>query len=400
MKESFVLPPDHELLYQDDELIITISDQYPEDPEDSLGEKYIKGEVYFWTFDEDEEGGNESGPVLWLDRENETIIIQRTEDPSESVACLNIEVDHGDWKEEQYFFVSTRVAQFLAKRFKRILKVAQGYPLSDNQEILHEDDQFVAVLTKQEMGFKPNTTIVQFVQFARKYGVEAEALIWLDDEDKIITTERGSMGEFGVITVNGLNTESHKMGISLKLARILADRFGKQVVNGDPIKKLKQADTPIRPKMETNLLETKPFKRTDEVLPLYSVYCKKPKALTLIALPILSCIVLSFIPVFLFQIILFSAISRNCTKHACINALQKNNQSSIFGLYFAAALFSLLSMGLVVLVSYFISTDADLYSPNVGLAFAVFSIPLALLTSSLLPQRIRRQVASGKSFSS
>ncbi len=398
MKRTFVLPTDHELLYQDDELIITISDQYPEDPEDCYGEEYIRGDVYFWDFDQEEDNNRESGPIRWLDGENKTILIQRTEDPSESVACLNVEVDHGDWEEEQLFFVSAKAAQFLAKRFNRILKVAQGYPLEDNQEILHEDDQFVAVLTKQDIGFKPNSSIVQFVQFVPKDG--AEALIWLDDEDKNITIKAGSTGELGFITVNSLNTESHKIAIPLMLARILADRFGKQIINGDPIKELKIADTQITSKIEANLTENNQAHHANKVLPLYSVYCKKPKSSTLIALPILSSVLLPFFPVLLFQIILFSAISRNCTKHACINALQKDNQSSIFGLYFGATLLSLLSLSLVVFFSYLISKNADLYSPNVGLAHAFFSIPFALSTSSLIPHKIKREVASGKSFSS
>jgi hypothetical protein len=251
MKRAFLIPPDHDLLYQDDELIITISDQQPEDPEDCFGEEYIRGHVYFWDFDQDEDDDNESGPVRWLDGENKTIIIQRTEDPSESVACLNVEVHHGDWGEEQYFYVSAKAAQFLAKRFKRTLKVAQGYPLKDNQEILHEDDQFVVVLTKQETLFDPNMTFMQFVQFTLKSG--AEVLVWHDDEDKIITIKIGSMGEYGLITVSSLNTDIHKMAIPSKLARILADRFGKQIVNGDPIKETKIPDAQPPKKIEKNI---------------------------------------------------------------------------------------------------------------------------------------------------
>ena len=271
MKRSFVMPPDHELLYQDDDLIITISDQQPEDPEDYFGEEYIRGNVYFWDFDQDEDDDNKSGPVRWLDGENKTIIIQRTEDPSESVARLNVEVDHGDWEEEQYFFVSSKAAHFLAKRFNRILKVAQGYPLEENQEILHEDDQTVVVLTKQELGFNQNTEIVQFVQFAPKSG--AEVLIWHDNEDKIITIISGSMGEFGLITVSSLNTESHKMAIPSKLARMLADRFGKQIINGDSVKKLKIPDTQITPKIEKKItksaMDDKPKKTRRFVLLRY-----------------------------------------------------------------------------------------------------------------------------------
>ena len=141
-------------------------------------------------------------------------------------------------------------------------------------------------------------------------------------------------------------------------------------------------------------METNP----EKVLPLYSVFFKKPDKFTLIALPTLSSILLPFFPIFLIQIILFSVISRNCTKYFFINALQNNIQYSFLKLYLISAAYSILSMLIVTLISYFISNGAELISPMAIPAYAMFSIPLALISSALLPNKIKKEISSGKTF--
>ena len=397
MRESFILPSNHDLIYQDNELVITISDQYPADPEETFAADHIRGCVYFWTYDDGDE--EEINPVMWDDSQDKTIIIQRAENPTESASCIHVLTS---WNEEQYFYVSAKVGQFLAKRFNRTLKVAKGYPLQDNQEILHEDDNFVVVLTKREIGIEPNITITQIVHFSPKDGVESEDLIWDDNEDENITTNTEQGGEVGYITVFSLNTEKKKISIPLGIAKILATRFRKQIVSSNfrqGVKKVsvnQQIQHPDQPKIIEDI--PNPY-FIDELTDGNPHSCKVERSAiiakssmykTIIGNLFVLFIISGFIfideklNIFILLIVILALVSvmREMTRLRCISLMAKNPTSSRKRLFFLGyCVASLISVALFLISSVLASKVFEFsssYATNFILIASAFSWPFAI----------------------
>jgi hypothetical protein len=72
--KSIDLPHGHEVIYQDDEMVISFV-PYDDDQREYFDEEcegYLGGEVYFWCFDVDED--NEDFPLIWYADEDKAIV--------------------------------------------------------------------------------------------------------------------------------------------------------------------------------------------------------------------------------------------------------------------------------------------------------------------------------------
>ena len=132
-QNEITIPPDHEVLYQDDDLLITFQ------PDPEIADEELAHTVHFWFFElEDDDDAN---PVLWDD--GEEIVLEATQTPGESIAILDVLTE---WHEPQLVPIGARPASVLAQRFKKPLRAVKGPRLSANQELIHDANGCVAIL--------------------------------------------------------------------------------------------------------------------------------------------------------------------------------------------------------------------------------------------------------------
>jgi hypothetical protein len=219
---SIDLPHGHDVIYQDDELVISFL-PYDDDQREYFDEEcdgYLGGEVYFWFFDVDED--KEDFPLIWNAYEDNAIVLEESDPPGEPVAMLSVVSALG---EEQRLMICAKAASMLAKRFKKPLQAIKGRRLGENQEVLYDSDGCVSILTKVPEGYGG----LQVVSVYWDKWKDAEPAVWQDDLRGSILTHEFPQGRYALLPVVSGGLSNVARVVPMELAEILAKRFGKRL---------------------------------------------------------------------------------------------------------------------------------------------------------------------------
>lgn len=208
------LPPGHEVIYQDEEMVVSL------DSVDGLSAEEDAGNVYFWCFEVDED--DEDFPLRWDASEDQKIVLEESDPPGEPVAVLSV---LSALLEEQKLLVGAKAASMLAKRFKKPLQAIKGRRLEENQEVLYDSDGCVAILTKAPEGFGD----LEAVSVYWDKWKDAEPAIWQHDLRDSIETHEFPQGRHAFIPVVADGMSNIARVVPMELAEILATRFGKRI---------------------------------------------------------------------------------------------------------------------------------------------------------------------------
>lgn len=216
------LPHGHEVIYQDDEIVISFA-PYDDDQReyfDEESEGYLGGEVYFWFFDVDED--NEDFPLVWDADQDKAIVLEESDPPGEPVALLSV---ISALREEQRLMICAKAASTLAKRFKKPLQAIKGRRLEENQEVIYDSDGCVAILTRAPEGYGG----LQAVSVYWDKWKDAEPAIWQHDLRDSIETHEFPQGRHALLPVVAGGLSNIARVVPMELAEILAKRFGKRI---------------------------------------------------------------------------------------------------------------------------------------------------------------------------
>lgn len=220
------LPDGHEVIYQDEDLVISLL------VEDGASLEDQAQNVFFWIF-----GENEGSPLRWDLSEDKEIILEVSEDTGESFSMLKALSE--DF-EPFVIPVSARAASMLSRRFKLPQRAIKGPRLGEYDELLYEQDGMHAVLHSLPpdpfTGQARNSKTVSI--WDKKWQCSHRG-VWLDHLDEVIRTETTPQGQVGCVTLTSPEFDPQVFRIPIELAKILADRFGKNLYQSTDLPKVR-----------------------------------------------------------------------------------------------------------------------------------------------------------------
>jgi len=201
------LPPGHEVIYQDDEMVISVEGG-SDDPD-----------VCFWLFDAEDLGDM---PLRWLSDEDPEIVLEESTEPGESIASLMALTAN---YEEVVIEITAAAANALAKRIGKSLQAVRGLRVRDGQEVLYDANGCVAILQKDP---SESVTFETVLIYWDKWENDGQA-IWMHDLRDSIETHEFPQGRHALIPVDDGSGGHVGRAIPMELAEVLARRFGKRI---------------------------------------------------------------------------------------------------------------------------------------------------------------------------
>jgi len=235
MSNGVEIPNDHEVLYQDKDMIVT----FP--PSDDESDEEIAHLVHFWFFDEEDE---DPSPVCW-DPGTE-IVLEESKEEGVTVVVLDVLTE---WMEPQIISVDSKIAAILSKRFNRPLRATNTVDLEEHQELLYDSDGCVVILDNTSTALTEGgeaLVLVYWDQWESPFQA-----IWRHDLRDSIQTHSFPNGKLGLIPVLAEGSKEVARAIPMQLVEFLAERFGKRVE--DPSKETDKSPPPLPTEDETLL---------------------------------------------------------------------------------------------------------------------------------------------------